>query len=147
MSASFHVDDDGFVRAPTPLVYRRLTDIGSWSRWWTGVRVTRLDTPDEQWAIEMARSRWRGLRATIRPHTYRHDHGFTLTFGGEVSGDAEFWLEPTHRGTVVHHLAGLSTDLGLLRTMTTYRTVLRSGLWGLKDDLHVEVRSAIGLQP
>jgi hypothetical protein len=144
-----HVDDDGFVRAPAPLVYRRLTDVGSWPRWWRGCTVRPLPDPDgaETWAVTWRRDPVRGLRMGMQPHHYRHEHGFKLSITGDVAGEAEFWLEPTAGGTVVHHLLIATTTGRPVPTLVTYRAVLRRGLWGLKDGLQTEVRTAIGLHP
>lgn len=144
-----HVDDDGFVRAPAGLVYRRLTDIGRWPTWWQGVRTTPMDdgTGREVWALEFARDRFRGLRVAAWPHTYRHEAGFKLSLTGDLVGDAEFWLEPTHGGTVVHHLVVAEPTNRPRSTLATYRAVARRGLWGIKDAVQTEVRTAVGLQP
>lgn len=144
-----HVDDDAFVRAPAELVYRRLGDLAGWPTWWRGVRVQPMADAAgrETWAVEMARSRWHGLRVAVRPHTWRHDTGFTLALTGDVDGEAEFWLEPLEGGTVVHHLM-TGRPAGRARpTLATYRTVVRRGLWGCKDALQTEVRTAMGLAP
>jgi hypothetical protein len=144
-----HVDDAGFVRAPAPLVYRRLTDVGRWPTWWQGVRVTPLEdrTGREAWALSLARDGWRGLRVAAWPHTYRHEAGFKLSLTGDLDGEAEFWLEPVDGGTVVHHLLLADATRRPRATFATYRTVARRGLWGLKDAVHVEVRTAIGMRP
>ena len=144
-----HVDDDGYVRAPTPLVYRRLTDIGRWSTWWPGVRTTPMQdgTGRELWALELVRDRWRGLRVAAWPHTYRHEAGFKLSLTGDLVGEMEFWLEPVVGGTVVHHLLGAEATRAARPTLATYRAVVRAGLWGFKDAVQTEVRTAVGLQP
>ena len=146
-----HVDDAGFVRAPAPLVYRRLTHIGGWPDWWPGVRVRTAGPPmsDEPvWSIELAGGRGRRLRYEVRPHGWRHEQGFLLTLEGDLVGGAEFWLEPTHGGTVVHHLLGARTTLPRpLRVLADHRRAVRRGLWGLKDALQLEARTSIGLAP
>lgn len=144
-----HVDDDGFVRAPATLVYRRLTDIGRWSRWWPGVRTSRMsDGSDrEVWALELAQHRWRALRVAAWPHTYRHETGFVLSLTGDLVGRAEFWLEPVAGGTTVHHVVAAEPTIDASAALRTYRSVLRRGLWGLKDALQTEVRTAMGMAP
>lgn len=144
-----HVDDDGYVRAPIALIYRRLTDIGRWPTWWSGVRTLRLSdgTGREVWALELGRSRWRGLRVAAWPHTYRHEVGFTLALTGDLVGEAEFWLEPAAGGTVVHHLLSAEPTGRARPALATYRAVARQGLWGLKDAVQSEVRTAVGLRP
>jgi hypothetical protein len=144
-----HVDDAGFVRAPAPLVYRRLTDVGRWPTWWRGVRTTPMGdgTGREVWALELSRDRLRGLRVAAWPHGYRHETGFRLALTGDLEGESEFWLEPVDGGTVVHHLCAASATRAPARTLATYRVVARRGLWGLKDALQTEVRTAIGLAP
>lgn len=143
-----HLDDDGFIRAPVALVYRRLTNIAAWPEWWPGMDVRPMTGPDsgERWALELRRGIW-ALRIGARPHTYRHDVGFKLALDGDVSGTAEFWLEDLPAGTVVHHLLSATAARAPVRTLTTYRTVVRRGLWAFKDRMQTEVRTAIGLPP
>lgn len=145
-----HADDVGFVRAPAWLTYRRLTDIGQWPSWWQGVRVRPLSEPggDEVFALELAGAPLRRLRLQARPHGWRHDQGFRLALSGDVEGGAEVWLEPGYGGTLVHHLLDARTphrDPAVV--LRDYRRALRRGLWGLKDLLHLEVRSSAGLVP
>ena len=144
-----HVDDAAFVRAPAGLVYRRLTDIGRWPTWWRGVRVVAMADAAgrETWGVELGRSRWHGLRVAAQPHGWRHDVGFTLGLVGDVEGEAEFWLEQVPGGTVVHHLMTGRATGPAASTLRTYRTVVRRGLWGCKDALQTEVRTAVGLRP
>jgi uncharacterized protein YndB with AHSA1/START domain len=153
------VDDDGFVRAPAELVYRRLTHVGAWPRWWPGIEVRALppelgpdagpdDGPDECWAFELRGAPLRRVRFAGRLHDWRHERGFSLALRGDVEGHAEFWLEPAHGGTVVHHLLIGRTDLARpLDVYRDYRRALRRGLWGLKDQLQLEVRTSAGLEP
>jgi hypothetical protein len=145
-----HVDDAGFVRAPAPLVYRRLTHVAAWPSWWRGVRVRKSDSsPDgEVWSVELAGARGRRLRYEVRPHGWRHEHGFLLALQGDVLGTGEFWLEPTHGGTVVHHLLVARTTLPHpTRVLADHRRAIRRGLWGLKDAVQLEARTSIGLLP
>lgn len=145
-----YVDDAGFVRAPAPLVYRRLTHVAAWPEWWPGARVRRADRTEagETWGVELRGARGRRLRYELRPHGWRHEHGFLLALRGDVAGSAEFWLEPTHGGTVVHHLLVATTDLPRpVRVLTDHRRAVRRGLWGLKDTVQLEARTSIGLAP
>jgi hypothetical protein len=144
-----HVDDDVFVRAPAPLVYRRLTNVGGWPAWWRGLSLRALDDPDgaEVWALDVRRDPIRGLRLELRPHGWRHEHGFKVALAGDLAGDGEFWLERVAGGTVVHHLLSATAARAPVRTLTTYRAVLRRGLWGFKDRIQTEVRTAVGLVP
>jgi hypothetical protein len=154
-----HVDDDGFVRAPADLVYRRLTNVASWPTWWPGIAVRPLppelapdagpgDSPDECWALELRGAPLRRVRMAARLHSWRHEAGFSLALRGDVEGHAEFWLEPGFGGTVVHHLLIGRTDLRHpLRVYRDYRRALRRGFWGLKDLLHLEARTSVGLEP
>lgn len=143
-----HVDDAGFVRAPAGLVYRRLTDIGRWPTWWPGVRTTAMadGAGRETWAVDLSVG-WRGLRVAVQPHTWRHDTGFTMTVTGDLDGRAEFWLEPAAGGTVVHHLLSAEAAGRARTALHLYRACLRRGLWGLKDAVQTEVRTAVGLAP
>jgi hypothetical protein len=142
------VDDAGFVRAPTWLVYRRLTDLGAWPTWWRGTRARPATIPGgERWLVELRPGPWRRIRVECQPHGWRHAAGFRLALTGDVSGQAEFWLEASHGGTVVHHVAQLVTARADTRRVhDDYRRAIRTGLWGLKDALHLEVRTAAGLR-
>jgi hypothetical protein len=154
-----HVDDDGFVRAPVDLVYRRLTDVAGWPAWWPGTVVRPLpaepapdagpgNPTDECWAVELRGAPLRRVRVAARLHGWRHELGFSLALRGDVEGHAEFWLEPDYGGTVVHHLLIGRTELvHPLRVYKDYRRALRRGLWGLKDLLQLEVRTSVGLEP
>ena len=145
-----HVDDAAFVRAPAGLVYRRLTDVSRWPTWWPGTRVRPMppEDGDETWGLELAGAPLRRLRLAARLHGWRHDQGFALALRGDLVGRAEFWLEPGHGGTVVHHVAVASTDRPRARTVEgDYRRALRRGTWGLKDALQLEARTSAGLPP
>ena len=145
-----HLDDAGFVRAPRPLVYRRITHVANWPFWWPGARVSAAPSVggDEVWNLEFRGAVGRRLRLAARTHTWRHEHGFSLALAGDVDGAAEFWLEAVGGGTVVHHLVVGRTDVPHpLRVLADYRRALRRGLWGFKDALHVEMRTSAGLVP
>lgn len=145
-----HVDDAGFVRAPPPLVYRRLTHLAAWPEWWPGARVrdARRYPDREVWSVEFAGVRGRRLRYEVRPHGWRHEHGFLFAVNGDLMGAGEFWLEPTHGGTVVHHVLVARTELPRpMRVLADHRRAVRRGLWGLKDALQLEARTSIGLAP
>jgi hypothetical protein len=145
-----HVDDAGFVRAPVELVYRRVTDIGDWPDWWPGVRVRRAsDAGDaETWLLELSGARARRLRVRARAHGWRFHAGFALELTGDVEGAWELWLEPTHGGTVVHHVVIARTDAARpLQVLADHRRAIRRGLWGLKDALQIEARTSAGLVP
>ena len=148
---ALHADDAVFVRAPEAMIYRRLTHIARWPSWWSGCGVEALAAPapgSERWAVSL-RSGWaRQLRLAVRPHSYRHDLGVVLELRGDLVGRNEFWLEPTHGGTVVHQLLVATTPLARpLRVLEDHRRVVRRGLWGLKDVLQLEARSSVGLEP
>jgi hypothetical protein len=141
-------DDAGFVRAPVALVYRRLTHVGAWPSWWDGVRVRSLPpgAGDEVWAIEFRGARLRRVRVAARCHGWRFNGGFTQSLQGDLDGRSEFWLEPTHGGTVVHHvLVATSRQPRPLTVLADHRRAVRRGLWGLKEALELEVRTAVGL--
>lgn len=145
-----HVDDDGFVRAPAPLVYRRVTDVLAWDRWWPQLSVAPREAagPDQVVAVELRPAPGRRLRYDARLHGWRHDAGFSLALSGDVRGHAEFWLEPGWGGTVVHHLLIGATDHPRpLQVLADYRRVLRRGLWACKDRLELEVRTGAGAAP
>lgn len=144
------MDDDGFVRAPVALVYRRLTHIGAWAEWWPGLRVVELDArPDEDecWQLTWWDG-WRRMRVRAHAHGWRHEAGFKLRLEGAVEGDAEFWLERGYGGTVVHHLlVGRTHRRRPLAVLRSYRRNLRRGLWAFKDLVQSEVRADAGLLP
>jgi hypothetical protein len=144
-----HVDDDAFIRAPAPLVYRRLTNIGAWPQWWRGCRVEPLGDPSgtERWSMQLQTSALFALRMAATPHSYRHNAGFRLELAGDLDGFAEFWLAPNAGGTVIHHVLLAEPAGRPVTTMRRYRTAARRGLWGLKDDLQTQVRTAVGLTP
>jgi hypothetical protein len=145
-----HADDQAFVRAPEALIYRRLTHVAAWPSWWSGCRVEALPAAGggERWAVVLRAIPGRWLRLAVRPHSWRHDLGVVLALDGDLVGRAEFWLEPTHGGTVVHHLLVATTPLPRpLRVLEAHRRAVRRGLWGLKDVLQLEARSSVGLQP
>ncbi len=151
--ADGHVDDAAFVRAPVWLVYRRLTNLAAWPAWWPGCRVRRLPPPAddpaaERFALELAAGPLRRLRLAVRPHQWRHDLGFSLALHGDLDGSAELWLEDTHGGTLVHHLARLWVPRARAApTVAAYRRAFRRGLWGCKDALQLEARTSAGLTP
>jgi hypothetical protein len=143
-----HVDDDGFVRAPRGLVYRRLTDLGAWPTFWPGATVARRDGTAESFELTLRGSRFsRPLRLVAAPGQWRHDEGFRLSLQGDVDGEAEFWLEQGWGGTVVHHLATLHTTGRGRAELRSYRAALRRGLCGLKDDAQTQVRTHLGMRP
>jgi hypothetical protein len=143
-------DDAGFVRAPVALVYRRLTHVGAWPAWWDGVRVRALPSVagDEVWAIEFRGARLRRVRVAARCHGWRFNGGFTQSLRGDLEGRSEFWLEPSHGGTVVHHvLVATSRAPRPATVLADHRRAVRRGLWGLKEAVELEVRTAVGLTP
>jgi hypothetical protein len=148
---ALHADDAVFVRAPEAMIYRRLTHIALWPSWWSGCAVERLAAPTpggERWALSLRCGWARQLRLLIRPHTFRHDLGVVLELRGDLVGRSEFWLEPTHGGTVVHQLLVATTPLARpLRILEDHRRSVRRGMWGLKDVLQLEARSSVGLAP
>jgi hypothetical protein len=143
-------DDAGFVRAPVELVYRRLTHVADWPTWWRGTLVRSLPPAagDERWALELRGARGRRVRLAARCHGWRFNAGFSVALSGDLDGRAEFWLEPTHGGTVVHHvLVATSRAPRPSRVLADHRRAVRRGLWGLKEALELEVRSSAGLVP
>lgn len=146
----FDVSDDAFVRAPGPLVYRRLTDLGAWPDWWPDARVAPVGTPRgaELFALRLRERPCRRLDLVVHPHGWRLDTGFAYTVEGDLDGRGEFWLERDHGGTVVHHLLRCRvTRRGAGRHVARYRRCLRRGLWSFKDSVESEVRAAMGLTP
>ncbi len=150
LSVLLTADDATFVRAPESLVYRRITDLATWPTWWAGCEVAPVSSSPgaERFAVRLATGPARRLACTVRPHGWRHDLGVVLALTGDLDGRGELWLEPTRGGTVVHHvLAATTPHRDPARVLATYRRAVRRGLWGLKDLLQVEVRTAVGLLP
>lgn len=144
------VDDDGFVRGPAPLVYRRLTDVRAWDAWWPGLEVAARpqDAPAERVDLTWRPAPGRQLRSIATLGAWRHDEGFALDLVGDITGRAEFWLEPGWGGTVVHHvLVGATAHPRPLQVLADHRRVLRRGLWALKDRVELEVRTGAGAPP
>lgn len=150
MKPTVDVDDATFVRAPVPLVYRRITDVGAWPGWWTGLEV-REQPPlvdAERWGLSMRIGPARVLRYLITCTRWRHNAGLEFRLTGDLTGRAEFWLESAPGGTVVHHVADAACALAHARGVTTgYRRAVRRGLWGFKDVLQLEMRSSLGVAP
>lgn len=147
--AELHAEDTGFVRAPPSLVHAHLADVARWPAWWPGVGVRRgpAGGRHERWELH-----WRAGLHRLTLWTVTHGHrpgaGFHLTLNGDLRGRAEFWLEATGGGTVVHHLLAASPRRARPATLLrTYRRVVRRGLWACHDVLHDEVRRAVGLDP
>ena len=149
-SGDITIDDATFVRAPVPLVYRRLTDLASWPVWWPHARIRQLPSRagNERWALALRGGLATQLRLGLTCVRWRHEAGLILAVEGDVVGRVELWLEPAARGTVVHHLAVVAgTGPWPRRTVAGYRRAARVGLWGFKDSLHLEMRTAIGAHP
>ncbi len=145
-----YAEDRAFIRAPEALLYRRLTHIAAWPGFWPRLTVAPAPTPsgEERWLVTVGAGWGRELRLVLRPHGYRHDLGFTLGLAGDLVGRGEFWLEPTHGGTVVHHLLVVRSPLlRPHRALEHLRRGVRAGLWGCKDAVQIEVRTAGGLVP
>jgi hypothetical protein len=150
MSTSVDVDDATFVRAPVSLVYRRITDVGAWPFWWSGLDV-REQPPlagDERWSLSLEIGPARVLRYLATCTRWRHEAGLEFRLTGDLVGRAEFWLEPTPGGTVVHHVAAATCSLRHARGVAAgYRRAVRRGLWGFKDVLQLEMRTSLGVAP
>jgi len=150
MTPTIDIDDAAFVRAPTPLVYRRITDVGAWPTWWVGLGL-RVQPPvagRERWAVSLSIGPARTLRFGMTCVRWRHEAGLQMRLDGDLDGRAEFWLEPVAGGTVVHHVASARTGLRWPRQVGAgYRRAVRRGLWGFKDVLQLEMRTSLGVLP
>jgi hypothetical protein len=143
-----HVDDAAFVRAPAPLVYRRLVDLDAWPAFGLARRVRPAPPVDGApvWLVETTGAVGRRQRWSLRVHRWRPDRGLKAEVEGDLCGRFEFWLEATHGGTVVHHVLSATTPLARPdRVLRDHRRAVRRGLWGLKDTLHLEARTSAGL--
>src|SRR5690625_4802276 len=146
MTTLLKIDDAGFVRAPIELVYRRVTHVGAWPQWWPGLHVRPLPPVDERerFSLGLHRGRLRLLRFCATFSGWRHEQAMLIELSGDLRGNAELWLEPLPGGTIVHHVASVSSDLRFARhTVVGYRRGVRRGLWGLKDALQLEMRTSI----
>ncbi len=139
-----HVDDDGFVRAPAAACYRALTDVGRWPELLPETAVEPLGA--DRFALLLGSGR-RRITLTADAGRWRHDTGFVLTYTGDLTGTAEFWLEPGWGGTVIHHLVHAQTDQPAADMRSAYRRWLRASLWSFKDHLQEAERSTQGLSP
>jgi uncharacterized protein YndB with AHSA1/START domain len=170
-----YVDDASFVRAPPVYVYRRLADPSSYEEWWPGFRLIRAAPAGSDWeaearetggpqadgligrprepgessfSFELRVGRFRRLRIDARPYRFRQDKGLYLALTGDLEGVVEWWLQASHGGTHVHHLARADVRRGSVpRTVAAYRAAVRASGWGLKDQVQSEVRAQAGLAP
>ncbi|MBW3662120.1 MAG: hypothetical protein KY469_03385 [Actinobacteria bacterium] len=146
--SDLHLDDDGFVRAPVPLVYRRITDIAAWEEWWPGLKVEPRSAPGEAERFDLTlrrRTALGSLRLEIRPHSWQHHDRFSFEYRGALVGHGQWWLEAGWGGTVVHHwFVGHSERRQPLKVLAAYRRALRRGLWGFKDHVQSLVRTEAG---
>lgn len=171
------LDDDVFIRATPPLVYRRLADPTTYPTWWPGFRLLEEHPVGDTWDAEAVASgdlhtvgvigrprepgaawfrcelkvpRVRPIRLTCRPYRFRPGKGIYLDLDGDVVGTLEWWLEEGYGGVVVHHLARSRVADHRRRptsVVRAYRWAHRRAMWGLKDVVQSEVRELVGLEP
>lgn len=137
-----HIDDAGFVRVPEARCYRALTDVVGWPTFWPGTVVHAEG--DDRYAVRVGPPA-RRLHLELEAGSWRHDAGFTMQLTGDVQGRWEIWLEPLPGGTVVHHVVAAAARRP--HRSRALRRWLRRGLWGLKDLLEEEARSAMLAAP
>lgn len=135
------------VRAPAGLLYAVLTDVDAWDTWWPGCasqrdpRAAATDGPADHHLLRLPVGR-RGLRCRATVDGWRHDRGLRMALRGAADADAEWWIEPTGDGAVLHLLV-------TARGRRAERTVraLGAGLQALKDHLELAVAVAAGRVP
>ena len=135
------------VRAPAGLVYAVLTDVDGWDAWWPGCTTARDARPDaaaegsDHHLVRLPAGR-RGIRCRAAVGGWRHDRGLRVALRGGADADAEWWIEPTDDGAVLHLLVSA-------RGRRADRTVraLGDGLQALKDHLELAVAVASGRVP
>lgn len=151
------INDAGFVRAPVDLVYRRITDVPTWSTWWPGLRTRRLppgsdpghgqpSADRERWGVEIRPGPASVIRFGLAVVRRRPGVGMDFVVEGDLHGRGEFWMEAMAGGTVVHHLMTATTSLRWpIHLQRRYRRSVRRALWGLKDTLQSEMRTSMGV--
>lgn len=151
------INDAGFVRAPVDLVCRRIGEVDGWSSWWPGMMIRplpsgahheRATVRDARWGISVRLGPASIIRFGLAVARRRPGAGVDFVVDGDLHGRGEFWVETMSGGTVVHHLMNATTPLRWpVRVQRGYRRSVRRALWGLKDTLHLEVRTSMGVEP
>jgi uncharacterized protein YndB with AHSA1/START domain len=141
------VTDAILVRAPVGVVYRTLTDLDGWSRWFDGSSSVRLDADEDVGdrhvlVLPDGRRRW---RLAVDAHGWRHDLGVRWEVSGAVVLAAEWWLEQRHEGTVLHHVVhGRPVGRRAERRVRRHRRVMMGAMQAMKDHLELAVALASG---
>ena len=141
------MDDDAFVRAPIGQVFTWIGAVDGYDRWWPGWRTLGAEGEATAVKLEPESPFAPRLRVRVRPHTVRPGIGLHLGLTGDLTGEAEWWLEDVPGGTVVHHLLRATTTRHPRRTLQAYRRCVRRAFWALKDGAQAEVRDRVGLLP
>ncbi len=144
------MNDALLIRAPAGVVYRTLTDVDGWPRWWVGCRSVRLAPPEPGrdrhiLALPDGRRRW---RLGVDVHAWRHDLGVRWDVRGDVVLAAEWWIEPCVEGAVVHHVVhGSTVGRRAERRVRRHRGVVMTAMQSMKDHLELAVALAHGRAP
>ncbi|WP_328995129.1 SRPBCC family protein [Kribbella sp. NBC_01245] len=118
---SLDVNCDDLIVAEPAYVAQRLGDDSLWRAWWPGL--------------------------TLTPYERRGLQGVRWTVAGELTGTAEWWLEPVRDGVVVHWYLraepeGKLSRRRLDRLRESYVARYRHNVWEFKDE--VETGRAAG---
>lgn len=166
--------DAVLIRAPAGVVYRTLTDLDGWPRWYAGCRSERApvlvgpvppsggSAPVVQGTGDQHRlvlpGRRRSLRLAVGVSGWRHDTGVQWSvqwsqWSQRSQGNlvAEWWLEGRRDGVVLHHLVHPSERRGqangVLRMVDAYRHGVMLAMQAMKDHLELAVALAAGRVP
>ena len=148
------------VRAPVGVVYRTLTDVDGWPRWYAGCRSVRVRAGDvggradggggppvdrHLLVLPHGRRRW---RLDVTAHTWQHDLGVRWDVCGDVGLATEWWLEERREGTVVHHVVhGTPVGRRAEHRVRRHRGAVMLALQAMKDHLELAVAVAAGRVP
>lgn len=147
--------DTVLVRAPVGAVYRTLTDLDGWPRWYAGCRSVRVPhgvgAAEDRHLVTLPVGRpvgGRRWRVLVVAHAWRHDQGVRWEVTGDVVLSAEWWLEERREGTIVHHVVhGTPVGARAGRRVRRHRRAVMLAMQGMKDHLELAVAVAAGRVP
>lgn len=133
--------DAAFVRARRADVHAVLRDVAGYGRWWPGMHARPagegvLLTLRAPGRIRLPGATRGPQRMVARVVDERADKGLRLRYGGDLSGEAEWYYLDEPAGTVVHYLVSADVrDRGWRHRLAGHRAAVRAGLHELKDRL------------